>query len=73
MPVSTSTYCTKNGPHTIPIVATITPANPIYTPVTSTVYYTTTVTNAPVHIGCTKSLTVTFTSTACPSTVVSGT
>ncbi|KAH7327264.1 hypothetical protein BKA65DRAFT_64872 [Rhexocercosporidium sp. MPI-PUGE-AT-0058] len=74
LPLSTSTYCTKNGVHTIPIVATITPSNPAYsTAVTTTVYYTTTVTNAPVHIGCTKTVTVTFTSTPCPQTVVSGT
>ncbi|KAG4444363.1 hypothetical protein IFR05_000128 [Cadophora sp. M221] len=74
LPVSTSIYCTKNGVQTIPIVATITPTDPAYsTAVTTTVYYTTTVTNAPVHIGCTKSVTVTFTSTSCPATVVSGT
>ena len=51
LPLSTSTYCTKNGVHTIPIVATVTPANPAYsTAVTTTVYYTTTVTNAPVAV-----------------------
>ncbi len=69
LPVSTSTFCTKNGPHTIPIVATVTPSNPAYTPVTTTVYYTTTVTNAPVHIGCTKSVTITFISTKGPETL----
>lgn len=59
--LSTSTYCTKNGVQTIPIVATITPSKAGYSiPVTTTVYYTTTVTNAPVHIGCTKTATVTF-------------
>lgn len=69
LPVSTSTYCTKNGPYTVPIVATITPSNSAYNPLTTTVYYTTTVTNAPIHIGCTKSLTITFTSTKGPETV----
>jgi hypothetical protein len=70
--VSTSTYC-PNGVHTIPIATTITPSNPEYTkPVTTTVYYTTTVTDGPKHVECTKTITVTFTSYVCPATVISG-
>jgi hypothetical protein len=73
-PMSTSTYCSTNGVHTIPIVTTATPTGPGFTaPVTSTAYYTTTVTNAPTTIGCTTVITITFTSTVCPATVVSGT
>ena len=71
-PVSTSTFCSENGMHTIPITQTFTPTNPAYTPVTTTVFYTTSVTNAPTHIGCTTTITVTFTTTYCPETVVSG-
>lgn len=73
-PVSTKTYC-SNGAHTIPIVTTCTPTGPGFTePVTTTVYYTTTVTDGPKTVSCTKTVTVTFTSTStvCPVTVISG-
>jgi hypothetical protein len=73
-PVSTKTYC-SNGAHTIPIVTTCTPKGPGFTaPVTTTVYYTTTVTDGPKTVSCTKTVTVTFTSTStpCPVTVISG-
>lgn len=73
-PVSTTTYC-SNGAHTIPIVTTCTPHGSHFTaPETTTVWYTTTVTDGPKPVSCTKTVTVTFTSTSsCPPvTVVSG-
>ncbi|OWP01452.1 Ca2+-modulated nonselective cation channel polycystin [Marssonina coronariae] len=72
LPVSTSAYVTENGVQTVPIYATITPSDSGYEPVTTTAFYTTSVTNAPVHVYCTKTLTVTFTSTAYLLTVVDG-
>jgi hypothetical protein len=63
--LSTTTVC-SNGVHTIPIVTTCTPHNnPHFTkPVTTTAYYTVTVTDGPKNIECTKTVTVTFTSTS---------
>jgi hypothetical protein len=74
-PVVTSTFCSTNGVHTIPITKTFTPTGGAYSePVTTTVSYTTTVTDAPKTIECTTTVTLTFTSTECPvQTVVSGT
>ncbi|PBP26311.1 hypothetical protein BUE80_DR002599 [Diplocarpon rosae] len=72
LPVSTSAYVTANGAHTVPIYAAITPSDPAYAPVTTTAYYTTAVTDAPVHVYYTTTLTVTFTATAYVQTIVSG-
>jgi hypothetical protein len=72
-PLSTSQYVASNGVHTIPITTAITPTDPGYTvPVTTTVYFTTTVTDAPRHVGCSTTVTLTFTSYSAPATVVSG-
>jgi len=71
-PVSASTYCSENGMHTIPITTTFTPTNPAYTPITTTVFYTTSVSDAPRNVVCTTTVTVIFTTTYCPETVVSG-
>jgi len=72
--VSTETYV-SNGAHTIPIVTTCTPKGSHFTaPVTTTVWYTTTVKGGPKTVTCTKTVTVTFTSTCSgyPATVISG-
>lgn len=64
-PVSTQTFCPSNGVYTVPIVTTCKPENPTYTDdVTTTVYYTTTVTDGPKTIDCVKTVTITFTSTS---------
>lgn len=63
--VSTKTFCHSNGVYTIPIVTTCKPSGPHFTePVTTTVFYTTTVTDGPKTIECTKTVTVIFTSTS---------
>lgn len=73
-PIATSTFCSTNGLHTIPITKTFTPTGGVYTePVTTTVHYTTSVTDAPKTIECLTTVTLTFTTTYCPpQTVVSG-
>ena len=72
-PITTQTYCPSNGVYTYPIVTTVTPNNPVYTPVVTTCFHTTTVTDAPRPVDITTTITVYFTSTYCPATVVSGT
>lgn len=72
-PISTATYCPSNGVYTIPVVETITPANPQFTePATTTVYYTKTVTGGAQYVDCTTVITVVFTSTYCPEFATSG-
>lgn len=59
--VSTTASCPTNGHYTIPITKTFTAINPTFAaPVTTTIFYTTTVTNAPTNIDCTTVVTVVF-------------
>ncbi|TVY21752.1 hypothetical protein LARI1_G001210 [Lachnellula arida] len=59
--VSTTASCPTNGQYTVPITKTFTAINPAFAaPVTTTIFYTTTVTNAPTNIDCTTVVTVVF-------------
>ncbi|TVY27125.1 hypothetical protein LHYA1_G005278 [Lachnellula hyalina] len=74
--VSTTASCPTNGQYTIPITKTFTAINPAFTaPITTTIFYKTTVTNAPTNIDCTTVVTVIFTQIAVSPTLtpVSGT
>jgi hypothetical protein len=61
-PVVTSAYVSSNGVHTIPITKTYTPTGSGFSePVTTTIFYSTTVTDAPKTIECITTITLTFT------------